>query len=69
MSYRMVAFVVILVTIVVSGCSDEHELPIVNETKTASFLDKGRLSNPVKVQASAGNQPSRPTGGASRSGR
>jgi hypothetical protein len=69
MSYRQVASLVFLVTIVVSGCSNEHELPIAYETKTVSFFDRGSLSNPVKVQRLAGKQPARRAGNAPRLGR
>jgi hypothetical protein len=69
MSYRRVASVVILFTFVVSGCSGEHELPVANENKTVSFLDRGSLSNPVKAQKVAVKQPAPRTGNAPRLGR
>jgi hypothetical protein len=48
-------------TFAVMGCSGERELPVANENKTVSFLDKGSLSNPLKVQKPPGKQLTRRT--------
>jgi hypothetical protein len=67
--YRIVASVIVAGMFAVMGCSGERELPVVNQKGTVSFLDKGSLSNPLKVQKPAGKQLARRAGPSPRAGR
>ncbi len=69
MRYRIITSVIVAGMVGVAGCSGERELPVVNQKGAASFVDKGSLSNPLKVQKPAGKQLARRAGSSPRAGR
>ena len=69
MRSRIITSMIVAGMFAVMGCSGEHELPVVNQKGTVSFLDKGSLSNPLKIQKPAGKQLARRAGPSPRAGR
>jgi hypothetical protein len=51
---RLIASAALIASFVLIGCSDEHELAVVNQRSGSPLLDKGSVSNPLQIQKPAG---------------
>jgi hypothetical protein len=64
---RPIASAAVIGGIILIGCSNQQELAVVNERTGSPFLDKGSVSNPLRVQKPPGKVLTRRAGKTGRS--
>jgi hypothetical protein len=66
MRFRPIAGAAIIAPFILIGCSNEQELAVVNERTGSPLLDKGSVSNPLRIQKPADEARARRAGDISR---
>jgi hypothetical protein len=64
---RLIGSAALIALLVLSGCSDENELAVVNGRTGSPLLDKGSVSNPLHIQKPAGKALARRGGNTAQS--